>query len=63
MVAEPEPRHDLLSWQHVDTLERAWDWYGAWCLILWVLILLFVPETKVGCVEDRIDLKVLTDVE
>jgi hypothetical protein len=24
----------------------AFAWYGAWCLIGWWLILLFVPETK-----------------
>lgn len=34
--------------------QGAFAWYGAWCLILWVFILLFVPETKVGCFNGRV---------
>lgn len=26
--------------------QGAFAWYGVWCLILWVLVLLFLPETK-----------------
>jgi MFS family permease len=26
--------------------QGAFSWYAAWCLIGWVLVLLFVPETK-----------------
>ena len=26
--------------------QGAFGWYAAWCLILWVLVLLFMPETK-----------------
>jgi hypothetical protein len=38
------------TWPHLLTAfkpQGAFAWYGAWCLILWCLILLFVPETKV----------------
>jgi hypothetical protein len=38
------------SWPHLLTAfkpQGAFGWYGAWCIILWFLILLFVPETKV----------------
>lgn len=28
------------------TNQGAFSWYAAWCLIGWVLVLLFVPETK-----------------
>jgi len=37
------------SWPHLLSTfkpQGAFAWYGAWCLILWFLILLFVPETK-----------------
>jgi hypothetical protein len=26
--------------------QGAFGWYAAWCLILWILVLLFMPETK-----------------
>lgn len=26
--------------------QGAFGWYAAWCVILWVLVLLFFPETK-----------------
>ena len=26
--------------------QGAFGWYAAWCLILWVLVILFLPETK-----------------
>lgn len=32
--------------------QGAFGWYAAWCLILWVLILLFVPETKALTLEE-----------
>jgi len=38
------------TWPHLLTAfkpQGAFGWYGGWCLILWCLILLFVPETKV----------------
>lgn len=28
------------------TPQGAFGWYAAWCLILWILVLLFMPETK-----------------
>ncbi|EAW15322.1 sugar porter family MFS transporter [Aspergillus clavatus NRRL 1] len=32
--------------------QGAFSWYAAWCLIGWVLILLFVPETKALTLEE-----------
>ncbi|KAF2161917.1 hypothetical protein M409DRAFT_58694 [Zasmidium cellare ATCC 36951] len=32
--------------------EGAFGWYAAWCLILWVLVLLFMPETKALTLEE-----------
>lgn len=32
--------------------QGAFGWYAAWCLILWVLVLLFVPETKALTLEE-----------
>lgn len=32
--------------------QGAFGWYAAWCLILWFLILLFVPETKALTLEE-----------
>lgn len=26
--------------------QGAFGWYAAWCIILWILVLLFMPETK-----------------
>ena len=47
------------SWPHLLRAfkpQGAFGWYAAWCLILWVLILLFVPETKVSLdLDDRGD--------
>ncbi|KAJ9608829.1 hypothetical protein H2200_006600 [Cladophialophora chaetospira] len=43
------------TWPHLLTAfkpQGAFGWYGAWCLILWVLILLFVPETKALTLEE-----------
>ncbi|KEF58287.1 uncharacterized protein A1O9_06213 [Exophiala aquamarina CBS 119918] len=43
------------SWPSLQTAfkpQGAFGWYGAWCLILWVLILLFVPETKALTLEE-----------
>lgn len=40
------------SLQRVFTTPGAFSWYAAWCLILWVLILLFVPETKALTLEE-----------
>ncbi|KIX97132.1 uncharacterized protein Z520_07246 [Fonsecaea multimorphosa CBS 102226] len=43
------------SWPHLLTAfkpQGAFGWYGAWCLILWCLILLFVPETKALTLEE-----------
>ncbi|KAK4942861.1 hypothetical protein LTR10_017437 [Elasticomyces elasticus] len=43
------------SWPHLLSAfkpQGAFGWYGAWCLILWVLILLFVPETKALTLEE-----------
>ena len=28
------------------TSAGAFGWYAAWCAILWVLVILFLPETK-----------------
>jgi hypothetical protein len=28
--------------------EGAFGWYAAWCVVLWFLVLLFLPETKVS---------------
>ena len=28
------------------TAQGSFGWYAAWCIILWLLVLLFVPETK-----------------
>lgn len=32
--------------------EGAFGWYAAWCTILWVLVLLFMPETKALTLEE-----------
>lgn len=32
--------------------QGAFGFYAAWCLVLWVLILLFVPETKALTLEE-----------
>ncbi|KIW72797.1 hypothetical protein PV04_00969 [Phialophora macrospora] len=43
------------TWPHLLTAfkpQGAFAWYGAWCLILWCLILLFVPETKALTLEE-----------
>ncbi|CAK4035009.1 MFS sugar transporter [Lecanosticta acicola] len=32
--------------------EGAFGWYAAWCMILWVLVLLFMPETKALTLEE-----------
>ncbi|OAG38845.1 hypothetical protein AYO21_06876 [Fonsecaea monophora] len=43
------------SWPHLLTAfkpQGAFAWYGAWCIILWFLILLFVPETKALTLEE-----------
>lgn len=32
--------------------QGAFGWYAAWCMILWVLILLFVRETKGKTLEE-----------
>jgi len=43
------------SWPHLLTAfkpQGAFGWYGAWCIILWFLILLFVPETKALTLEE-----------
>lgn len=34
------------SLQAAFTSQGAFGWYAAWCLILWVLVILFLPETK-----------------
>ncbi|KKP03724.1 hypothetical protein THAR02_04176 [Trichoderma harzianum] len=34
------------------TVQGAFGWYAAWCAILWVFILLFVPETKALTLEE-----------
>jgi len=28
------------------TAQGSFGWYAAWCIILWLLVSLFVPETK-----------------
>ncbi|KIX06369.1 uncharacterized protein Z518_04345 [Rhinocladiella mackenziei CBS 650.93] len=43
------------TWPHLLTAfkpQGAFGWYGAWCIILWFLILLFVPETKALTLEE-----------
>jgi MFS family permease len=40
------------TWPHLLSAfkpQGAFGWYAAWCLIGWVLVLLFVPETKGEC--------------
>lgn len=32
--------------------QGGFGWYAAWCMILWLLILLFVPETKALTLEE-----------
>jgi len=34
------------------TSQGAFGWYAAWCIILWVLVLLFLPETKALTLEE-----------
>ncbi|OJJ51343.1 hypothetical protein ASPZODRAFT_364370 [Penicilliopsis zonata CBS 506.65] len=44
-----------LTWPHLLTTfkpQGAFSWYATWCLIGWVLILLFVPETKALTLEE-----------
>ncbi|KAN0068909.1 Sugar transporter domain containing protein [Elaphomyces granulatus] len=43
------------TWPHLLRVfkpQGAFAWYGAWCLIGWVLVLLFVPETKALTLEE-----------
>ncbi|ETN37699.1 uncharacterized protein HMPREF1541_07322 [Cyphellophora europaea CBS 101466] len=43
------------TWPHLLSAfkpQGAFGWYGAWCLILWVWILLAVPETKALTLEE-----------
>ncbi|KAK5991134.1 putative polyol transporter 6 [Cladobotryum mycophilum] len=43
------------SWtalQRAFTSQGAFGWYAAWCVILWFLILLYVPETKALTLEE-----------
>ncbi|KAF2231111.1 hypothetical protein EV356DRAFT_490827 [Viridothelium virens] len=43
------------TWPHLLTAfkpQGAFGWYAAWCLILWVLVLLFMPETKALTLEE-----------
>lgn len=28
------------------TSQGAFGWYAAWCIVLWILVILFMPETK-----------------
>ena len=32
--------------------QGAFAWYATWCLVLWVLVLLFLPETKALTLEE-----------
>ena len=34
------------SLQTAFTTQGAFAWYAAWCIILWILVILFMPETK-----------------
>ncbi|KZZ96260.1 General substrate transporter [Ascosphaera apis ARSEF 7405] len=37
------------TWPHLMTafkVQGAFGWYAAWCLVGWVAVLLFLPETK-----------------
>lgn len=34
------------------TSQGAFGWYAAWCVVLWVLVLLFLPETKALTLEE-----------
>ena len=34
------------------TPQGAFGWYGAWCIVLWVLVFLFMPETKALTLEE-----------
>ncbi|KAF2098856.1 putative MFS sugar transporter [Rhizodiscina lignyota] len=34
------------------TAQGAFGWYAAWCVVLWVLVLLFMPETKALTLEE-----------
>ncbi|PHH93297.1 hypothetical protein CDD83_7996 [Cordyceps sp. RAO-2017] len=34
------------------TIQGAFGWYAGWCVVLWFLILLFVPETKALTLEE-----------
>lgn len=43
------------TWPHLLTAfkpQGAFGWYAAWCVALWFLILLFVPETKALTLEE-----------
>ncbi|KAJ6131556.1 hypothetical protein N7523_001262 [Penicillium sp. IBT 18751x] len=43
------------TWPHLLSTfkpQGAFGWYAAWCLIGWVLVLLFVPETKALTLEE-----------
>ncbi|EXJ64697.1 hypothetical protein A1O7_01035 [Cladophialophora yegresii CBS 114405] len=43
------------TWPHLLTAfkpQGAFAWYGSWCIILWCLILLFVPETQALTLEE-----------
>ena len=38
--------------QTAFTSQGAFGWYGGWCIILWVLVFLFLPETKALTLEE-----------
>ncbi|CAH0052217.1 unnamed protein product [Clonostachys solani] len=43
------------SWPHMVSVfqpQGGFGWYAGWCIVLWVLILLFVPETKALTLEE-----------
>lgn len=43
------------TWPHLLSTfkpQGAFGWYAAWCLIGWILVLLFVPETKALTLEE-----------
>lgn len=43
------------TWPHMLTVfmpQGGFGWYAAWCAVLWVLVLLFVPETKALTLEE-----------
>ncbi|KAI9655573.1 MAG: hypothetical protein M1821_005366 [Bathelium mastoideum] len=43
------------TWPHLVTAfqpQGAFGWYAAWCVVLWILVLLFMPETKALTLEE-----------